>query len=125
MANQDPAFYTMSPAAETVWQDSENKRFFVVRNGEMRIHARYNIDDAHIVIRYTDQLESFGVKTDQQLEEWTDKGDEFFHWANNSWFEVWDSNDTDYFSDPIFELDSAIEYAKTLHAQFGEMNIVV
>jgi hypothetical protein len=114
----------MSPAAETVWQDSENKRFFVVRNGEMRIHYSPDLE-SNIVIRYTDQLEGIGVKTDADLERFTALGEEMFSWVNNSWFEVWDSNDTDYFSDPIFELDSAIEYAKTLHAQFGEMNIVV
>jgi hypothetical protein len=118
---QDSAFYVNSAGHEVVWQE-EGNRFFVVRNGEMRIHAKGNFDTT--VIRYTDQLESFGIKTDEELAKWTDKGDEFFHWANNSWFEVWDSNEPNYYSEPYHELKDAIGQAEVLLAEYGNDNPV-
>jgi len=110
-ARQDPAFYTNEAGAETVWQEDGNP-FYVVRAGEMRIHARHSLDQEQEVIRYTDRLERFGVTTDEQLQEWTNKGDEYFSWVNNSWFEVYTDEEPDFFSEPMFELDEAIEYAK-------------
>jgi hypothetical protein len=118
MKNQDAAFYTDGAGVQTVWYGDDNKsRFSVVRNGEMRIHARQTLDEEPTVIRYTDQLEEFGVKTDADLQAWTDKGDEYFTWVNNAWFEVWDAENTDYYSDVIDTLDDAIEYAKQLAAE--------
>jgi hypothetical protein len=66
---KDPSFYVNSPSAETVWQEESN-RFFVVRNGEMRIHAKKNAEDDHTeVIRYTDALVDFGITDDTALAE--------------------------------------------------------
>ena len=116
---KDPAFYVNSPSAETVWEEESN-RFFVVRNGEMRIHAKRNADDDHTeVIRYTDALVEFGITDDTALAEWENKGEELFTWVNNSWYEVWDTKDTGYFSDPLFDLEQAIEYAKELLEAYG------
>jgi hypothetical protein len=118
MTNQDAAFYTDGAGVQTVWIAENGKsRFSVVRNGEMRIHARQTLDEEPTVIRYTDQLEDFGVKTDADLTAWTDKGDEYFTWVNNAWFEVWDADNTDYYSDVIDSLDDAVEYAKQLAAE--------
>jgi hypothetical protein len=118
MKNQDAAFYTDGAGVQTIWYGDDNKaRFSVIRNGEMRIHARQTLDEEPTVIRYTDQLEAFGVKTDADLQAWTDKGDEYFTWVNNAWFEVWDAENTDYYSDVIDTLDDAIEYAKQLEAK--------
>lgn len=108
---QDSAFYTFQSGHEVVFQDSENP-FFVVRNGEMRIHATK--DGSEVVIRYTDQLRNFGIETDEQLEEWSAKGEEVFDWVNNSWFEVWSSDDPDFYSEAMHELDEAISAAITL-----------
>ncbi len=117
----DASFFVNSPSAETVWENTDSPRFFVVRNGEMRIHAKKEIGDDHTeVIRYTDQLRDFGIHTDKQLVEWGDKDEEQFTWVNNPWFEVWDSKDTDYFSEPLFDLDDAIEYAKELQLEYGD-----
>ena len=113
----DASFYVNSPSAETVWEE-EGNRFFVVRNGEMRIHYSPDLE-SQIVIRYTDQLEEIGVKTDADLEKFTALGDEMFTWVNNSWFEVWDTKDTNYFSEPLFDLNEAIEYAKELLEAYG------
>ena len=113
MANQDSSFYTNQQGAETVWQEDGNP-FFVVRNGEMRIHYSPDLENQQ-VIRYTDQLESIGVKTDKDLQRFTELGDEMFTWVNNSWFEVWNSNDTEYYSEPLHEVNEAIEHAKELN----------
>jgi hypothetical protein len=116
---KDPAFYVNSPSAETVWEEESN-RFFVVRNGEMRIHAKKNADDEHTeVIRYTDALVDFGITDDTALAEWDKKGEEVFCWVNNSWYEVWDTKDTEYFSDPLFDLEEAVGYAKELLEAYG------
>jgi len=38
---------------------------------------------------------------------------EDYYWAHNAWFEVWNKNDSHWFSDPMFDIDEAIAYAKT------------
>lgn len=120
MTQQDSAFYTDNEGTQVVWDADPEKRFYVVRNGEMRIHARHNAEDNHHeVIRYTDQLEDFGITNDKELEEWTSKGEDFFDWIHNSWFEVYDTEDTDYFSEPYHTLDDAIGQAQTLRAELG------
>jgi hypothetical protein len=104
MSKQDSSFYTNQEGAETVWQEQGNP-YYVVRNGEMRIH--YN----DRVIRYTDDLEDNGITTDKQVYELMDSN----CFVNNSWFEVWHSTDTEYYSEPLHELNEAIEHAKELN----------
>ena len=116
---QDSAFYTNEAGTEVVWDNDPNKRFYVVRAGEMRIHATK--DGEHIeVIRYTDQLRDFGITDDAALAVWSAKGEEVFSWVNNSWFEVYDTNDSYYFSDPLHSLDEAVEFALGLSNTFGK-----
>lgn len=105
---QDSAFYTDDNDLQLVWQDKKNP-FAVYREGEMRIHA---IKHGHeVVIRYTDQLDEFGIKTDKELSEWSAK-EELFEWVNNSWFVVLHETDREWFSEPLHELDEAIAYAE-------------
>ena len=111
----DSAFYTNDSGVEVVWED-ESCDYYVVRNGEMRIHAT-NEDGSIEVIRYTDKLEEFGIKNDQQLEEWTNKGEEIFSWQNNSWFEVYTEKDPEFFSEPYHTLEDAIGQAKVLQEE--------
>lgn len=109
----DSAFYTNSAGSEVVWEE-EGCDYYVVRNGEMRIHA-INEQGVAWIIRYTDQLEEFGVKDDKTLEEWSAKGNKYdgiFEWIHNSWFEVYTEKDPEFFSEPIHNLDEAIAYAK-------------
>jgi hypothetical protein len=110
---QDSAFYTYGDGA-VVWEENNNS-FYVRCVGEMRIHA-VGSNGERVVIRYTDRLEDFGITTDAQLAEWTDKGEEVFDWVNNSWFEVMHKEDGDFFSEPYHTLDDAIEYAKIANA---------
>lgn len=117
-ARQDSAFYTNEAGHEVVWSDAEKPRFYVIRNGEMRIHYSPDLESQQ-VIRYTDQLEAIGVKTDADLEKFNDLGDEMFTWVNNSWFEVLDSNDSEYYSEPYHSLADAIGQAEVLHAEYG------
>lgn len=109
MARQDSAFYTNTAGTEIVWDGDENGRFYVLRNGEMRIHA-ITEDGVGWIIRYTDQLEKFGITTDEELQAWTDKGEVVFDWIDNSWFELVDNDDPD---DGVVyhELDEAVERA--------------
>lgn len=114
MIQQDAAFYTDGAGVQDVWLGEDGKsRFYVVRNGEMRIHAKKTVDGAETIIRYSDQLEEFGVKNDEDLNSWSENA-ELFNWVNNSWFEVWDRENADYYSDVLEDLDSAIEYASAL-----------
>jgi hypothetical protein len=118
---QDSAFYTFEPGHEVVFQDEENP-FFVVRNGDMRIHATKNGHE--VVIRYTDQLEEFGITNDKQLGEWSAKGEEVFSWVNNSWFEVWNDEDEAFDGGVYHELDEAISAAISLKETFsGESDV--
>jgi hypothetical protein len=106
---QDSAFYTNEVGTELVWS-SEDNPFAVYREGEMRIHAT---KDGHTeVIRYTDQLAEFGITNDKELGKWSAKDEEVFSWVNNSWFVVLHDTDTDWFSEPFHELDTAIAYAE-------------
>ena len=89
MARQDSSFYTNKEGAEMVWQEEGNE-FYVVRNGEMRI----NYGDR--VMRYTSDLEEAGIDTDQKLLDLHEA--EAIEFINNSCFEVWSSQDTEYFS---------------------------
>lgn len=110
----DPAFYVWETNYESVWGVPENP-FFVVRNGEMRINYTLPSGDTE-VIRYTDNLEKLGIETDSQLQE--AEQSEKLVFINNAWFEVWSAKDTDYFSDPIFDVVEAIQKAKDLKVEF-------
>ena len=116
---QDSAFYTDSAGTQVVWEMPNSKRFYVVRAGEMRIHATEKSGE-RIVIRYTDQLESFGIKSDADLAEWSKSDPELFEWINNSWFEVYDEKDVDFFSEPFHTLGDAVEYAIESYEKYGE-----
>lgn len=108
---QDSAFYTYENGGyELAWQDKENP-FAVYREGVMRINA-VNKEGHEVVIRYTDQLEDFGIKNDKQLAEWSSKDEEVFSWGNNSWFVVLHETDQEWFSEPLHSLDEAIAYAE-------------
>ena len=112
MRRQDSSFYHYENGSEIVWKRDEYE-FYVVRNGEMRIHYKPDAE-TEMVIRYTDQLKEIGVKTDEDLSTFLGLGDEVFEFIENSWFEVWHKEDGDYYTDAIHTLDEAIELAKTL-----------
>lgn len=116
---QDSAFYTNSAGTEGVWDNLPDQRFYVVRSGEMRIHAT-DADGTQHTIRYTDQLRDFGITDDVALAEWTAKGEEVFCWIHNSWFEVYDAIHNNWYSEPFHELDEAIKFATHLANKYGK-----
>jgi hypothetical protein len=120
---QDSAFYTYGDGA-VVWERDDNP-FYVRCVGEMRIHAvPEGAEGYHEVLRYTDRLEDFGITNDEQLAEWTAKGEEVFSWVNNSWFEVYHETDADFFSDPFHELDEAVAFAEMANKNPEEFGVV-
>jgi hypothetical protein len=110
---QDASFYVHTSGWETVWEDPENPRFIVVRNGDMKIHARLKgeAEDSPTIIRYTTDLISYGIKTDEDIDARLTSNESWF-WDNNPWFEVWDSLDNTDEGEVFFTLDEAITYAK-------------
>jgi hypothetical protein len=112
-----PEFYVWENDYEEVWA-TESNPFFVIRNGEMRIIVRQSADDEiSELIRYSDILERFGITTDKELEEWSKKED-VFSVVNNPWFEIWSVKDTEFFSEPFFDLKEAIAYAEKMLEQY-------
>jgi len=125
----DSAFYTMSADYEILYWDnaeSETRRFYVSRNGEMRINARKALLSDYEVIRYTDQLEDFGITNDDELREWENKGEEYFSWENNSWFEVCSRKEGDEdLAVIVHELDEAKELVDSLYKMYGSESEMV
>jgi hypothetical protein len=117
---QDAAFYT-NDDSEVVYDAG---RFYVLRAGEMRIHAKKDDSDHIEVIRYTDKLLEFGIKTDTDLAEWSNKDEEIFSWVNNPWFEICDEKDEDV-SIVLHELDESIALANKMAEFYGEDDEVV
>ena len=119
---QDACFYVWSNDYEIVWQDSTlpDPRFYVARNGEMRIHARKSLDAEYQVLRYTSDLRDFGINTDAELKAFADKGEDYFVWDNNPWFEVCSRKDGDQDLNEVYhELDEAIAQAEILWKHYG------
>ena len=119
---QDACFYVWSNDYEIVWQDSTlpDPRFYVARNGEMRIHARKSLDAEYQVLRYTSDLRDFGINTDAELQAYADKGEDYFVWDNNPWFEVCSRKDGDQDLNEVYhELDEAIAQAEILWKHYG------
>jgi hypothetical protein len=107
---QDAVFYTHGAGSEVVWDGDPDGQFYVLRNGEMRIHYSPH-SDSTTVIRYTDQLEAIGVQTDEDLERFTELGEEMFTWVDNPWFEVVDDTDPSDDGEVYHTLDDAVERA--------------
>lgn len=61
--------------------------FSVIRNGDMRVNVRRNKSDDWTVLRYTSDLEAWGITTDEQLLSW-ENNPSLFEWDNNPWFEI-------------------------------------
>lgn len=115
---QDACFYTWTSDWEVVWQNTP--RFQVMRNGEMRIHARKSLDEEYQVLRYTDDLRDFGINTDADLREWDAKGADYFDWDNNPWFEVISTKEGDEDLNEVYHnFDEAIAYAEELWRDYG------
>lgn len=84
---QDAMFFVNSSAnSEQVWS-SEIGAVKVYRCGEMRI-LKKNPDGSQDIIRYSDQLEKVGLKSDDQLTDLFFGSNPEFEMIHNPWFEV-------------------------------------
>lgn len=104
---QSPEFYKWGEGTNSVYNTTN---FEVICVGEMRILMDTD-DGVEHTIRYADDLERLGIKTDKDLQAQFDRGEERFYQDLNPWFEVWSKIDADVFSDPIYELDEAVALA--------------
>lgn len=117
---RDAAFYVNSDGGEYVWNpalnadEGETYEYYVVRNGEMRIKATDGKGNDH-TLRYTDDLQSFGITTDEELYE-ASTDEENFYWDMNPWYEVCCSHDEAY-CEVYDDLDKAIEEAVRLRKE--------
>ena len=117
-SRQCPEFYRWSEGTNSVYNTTN---FEVICVGEMRILMDTD-DGVEHTIRYTDDLERLGIKTDKDLQAQFDRGEERFYQDFNPWFEVWSKVNADVFSDPIYELDEAVALAIEWQKEYEERN---
>ena len=117
---QEAEFYVNGEGTESLW---EGERYYVIRNGEMRIHM------GDEVIRYTDQLISAGIGSDKVLSALNiscalAETHELFEIIHSPWFEVVDSSDPCDEGEVYHALDEAVERAQVLEARHaGTMSV--
>lgn len=87
---QGSAFYTTGDSWTVATVSYEDEEFGILVAGEMRIE----LNDA--TIRTVWDLEDAGITTDKKLEKMDEAS-----WENNSWFEVFDVNTSENYSDDI------------------------
>lgn len=123
---QESAFYTMGPGNSNVAVITyKDRTVFVDCVGEMYLtlpnipadldvadNEVYNQEWEETIIRYTDDLISFGIDTDEKLIELDKRfsANGYQIWHNNSWFEVYSEKD-DFGYDVHHELHEAIDFA--------------
>ena len=117
---QEAEFYVNGEGTESLW---EGERYYVIRNGEMRIHF------GDEVIRYTDQLIAAGIGSDKVLSALNIASGlaetrDLFEVIHSPWFEVVDSEDPTDMGEVYHGLDEAVERAQVLEARHaGTMSI--
>lgn len=111
---KDPAFYVWDADAHvlvaTITNVQENRTIYVYCDGIMRLNLWESEEARHMgldpaVIRYTDDLMSYGVDTDKKLEE----ADSRIEWINNTWFDLY--TDDGWFDCVCHDVDDAIDLA--------------
>jgi len=110
---QSAEFYVHGVGTESLW---EGERYYVIRNGEMRIHF------GDEVIRYTDDLLNAGVCSDRVLSALNISSalaetHDLFQIIDSPWYEVVDSSDPTDMGEVYHILDEAVERAQVLEAR--------
>ena len=108
MSRNDAAFHTPHWDAELLYTDPTTG-YMVYRAGEMRIEAK-DEKGRPVTIRTTDDLESFGITTDEQLA--ARENDPDFYWENNAWFEVMEPDNDDFTGEIFHDYEQAVAAAK-------------
>jgi len=109
----DPAFYTWDTPEWVASVEIDGRALEAWVVGEMRIDLP-NED----IIRYTDDLISAGIDTDEKLNKIGNEDDSFDAWINNSWIELRDYEGEwigDFFSGHVYHsVSEAVEAMKEL-----------
>ena len=108
MSRNDAAFLTPHWDADPLYKDDATG-YEVWRAGEMRIETT-NERGEPVTIRTTDDLESFGIRTDEQLA--AREGDPAFQWINNAWFELMEPDSETFGGEVFHDYDEAVAAAK-------------
>jgi hypothetical protein len=116
----DSAFYCWQHGWETLVTVTAGEREFAIGvNGEMRIEAPQfdeNGEWSHSdTWRYSDDLTSNGIDTDEKLYEFSNKYSEYDIWQNNNWFEFYEVDGEDSW-EVCDTLEEAIEAVKAILA---------
>ena len=104
----DAAFFTPHWDAELLYKDATTG-YEVWRAGEMRIETT-DAQGRPVTIRTTDDLESFGIWNDEQLN--AREGDPTFQWINNAWFELMEPDSETFDGEVFHDYDEAVAAAK-------------
>lgn len=123
---QDSAFHTWNPGAENLAVvEYKGRKLFIDRVGDMylsipNIPEHLDVADEEVysqnweetVIRYTNDLLSFGIDTDEKLHALDDRfsNNGYQIWHMNSWFEVY-SEDDDFGYEVYHEFYEAVDFA--------------
>ena len=106
----DSAFYCWTNGWEVLAVvKSGDREFHIGSNGEMRI----NLPNGD-VWRYTSDLISAGIDTDEKLAEFNTEHAEQDVWVNNNWFEFYEPKADDEWWEVCETLDEAIEAVKQI-----------
>ena len=109
---QDSCFYSDGSGSLVAWSLPDCD-YYVVASGEMKIYYTDPDGNEHTLYTTAD-LDELGFDTDSKISAVASGGEEVWSWQNNNWFEVYSDTDLDFYSEPIGELDKAIEHALEL-----------
>ena len=113
MSRNDAAFFTQYHDSDPVWF-SDDREIVIYRVGEMRIHF-VEPDGSTSVLRYTNDLDSKGLDTDEKLTDAEKAGK--IEWHNNPWFEVvYHDNDE---GEVLIDFEEAKQYAHKVAAEYA------
>ena len=113
MSRNDAAFFTQYHDSDPVWF-SDDGEIVIYRAGEMRIHF-VEPDGSTSVLRYTNDLDSKGLDTDEKLADAEKAGK--IEWHNNPWFEVvYHDNDE---GEVLIDFEEAKQYAHKVAAEYA------
>lgn len=112
----DPAFYTYSSHTRVCTVSFNNRAVDVCVDGEMKVLRRFfDVDtqsESEEVARYSDDLASIGLKTSDDIV-YSEESDEYY-WANNTWFDLYDSVSDEHLDKVSYSLTDAIKWALEL-----------
>jgi hypothetical protein len=117
--------YGINLIAEVSLETEDGKKYSldIFCDGETRVHAPYKNDDGtysddYEVIRYADQWEARGIKTDAEMQKFSEEMLELGHdiWVHNSWFDLYTEIDgvSEHLDAVTHDIDDAVSQAEAI-----------